>query len=255
MAFSTTSLPGHVDVKLSSTVKTPTFLNGSKEESKRTLQPITTGTSVLGVKFDGGVALAGDMLGSYGSLARYPNVSRLIQVDDKTVVFASGDYADYQYLKEEMERLSIENDIEDDGHSMSSKSIFSYLRLLMYYRRNKFNPIWNTLAVGGYNDGKPFLGYVDKIGSAYEENSLATGYGAYIARPLIEKAIEEKGRQLTKVEAVKLLIECLKILYYRDARSINKFEIAVITEDGVTVESNMTADTNWDIAHYVKGYE
>lgn len=27
-----------------------------------------------------------------------------------------------------------------------------------------------------------FLGYVDKIGSAYEENSLATGYGAYIAR-------------------------------------------------------------------------
>lgn len=46
------------------------------------------------------------LLGSYGSLARYPNVSRLIQVDDKTVVFASGDYADYQYLKEEMERLS-----------------------------------------------------------------------------------------------------------------------------------------------------
>ena len=31
-----------------------------------------------------------------------------------------------------------------------------------------------------------------------------------------------------------------------------QFEIAVITEDGVTVESNMTADTNWDIAHYVK---
>lgn len=26
-------------------------------------QPITTGTSVLAVKFDGGVALAGDMLG------------------------------------------------------------------------------------------------------------------------------------------------------------------------------------------------
>ena len=44
--------------------------------------------------------------GSYGSLARFAGVSRLIQVDDKTVIFASGDYADYQYLKEEMERLS-----------------------------------------------------------------------------------------------------------------------------------------------------
>lgn len=27
-----------------------------------------------------------------------------------------------------------------------------------------------------------FLGYIDKIGSAYEEESVATGYGAYIAR-------------------------------------------------------------------------
>ena len=44
----------------------------------------------------------------------------------------------------------------------------------------------------------------------------------FFFQPLIEKAIEEKGGQLTKVEAVKLLIECLKILYYRDARSINK---------------------------------
>jgi len=255
MAFAATSLPAHTDIKISSNVEsTRTFLQGCKEESQRTLQPITTGTSVLGVKFDGGVALAGDMLGSYGSLARYPGVSRLIKMDNRTVVFASGDYADYQYLKEELERLSIENDIQDDGHSYSSQSVFSYLRLLMYYRRNKFNPIWNTLAVGGYSNGKPFLGYVDKIGSAYEEDSIATGYGAYIARPLITKAMEEKGT-LTKIEAVKLLIECLKILFYRDARSLNKFEIAVITEEGVTIETNMTAETNWDIAHYVKGYE
>jgi len=39
------------------------------------------------------------------------------------------------------------------------------------------------------------------------------------------------------------------------ARLWKSVEIAVITEEGVNIESNMTADTNWEIAHYVKGYE
>lgn len=41
---------------------------------------MVTGTSVLGVKFTGGVILAADMLGSYGSLARFRNISRLMKV-------------------------------------------------------------------------------------------------------------------------------------------------------------------------------
>lgn len=41
---------------------------------------MVTGTSVLGVKFNGGVIIAADMLGSYGSLARFRNISRLMKV-------------------------------------------------------------------------------------------------------------------------------------------------------------------------------
>jgi len=67
----------------------------------------------------------------------------------------------------------------------------------------------------------------------------------------MRKALEEKPN-LSKVEAVKLLIECMKILYYRDARAINKFEIAIINEEGVAIDTNMTADTNWEIAHMIK---
>jgi len=39
--------------------------------------------------------------------------------------------------------------------------------------------------------------------------------------------MEEKGGPLTKVEAVKLLMECLKILFYRDARSLNKVRLVL----------------------------
>lgn len=43
------------------------------------------------------------------------------------------------------------------------------------------NPLWNTVVVGGMQNGEPFLGVTDKIGVAYVENTIATGYGAHIA--------------------------------------------------------------------------
>lgn len=47
---------------------------------------MVTGTSVLGVKFTGGVIIAADMLGSYGSLARFRNISRLMKVSSSLFV-------------------------------------------------------------------------------------------------------------------------------------------------------------------------
>ena len=43
------------------------------------------------------------------------------------------------------------------------------------------NPLWNTLLVAGIQDGTPYLGLTDKLGVAFAEDSIATGYGAYIA--------------------------------------------------------------------------
>ena len=42
------------------------------------------------------------------------------------------------------------------------------------------------------------------------------------AQPLLRKAVEGKEDTLTREEAEKILIECMKVLYYRDARSLNK---------------------------------
>lgn len=255
MSFPSACKPAGLD---SRNLFTGQFIDGklhiNSDHKTRTLNPTTSGTSVLGVKFDGGVAIAADMLGSYGSLARYPGVSRLVKVNETTVLGASGDFADLQSLSEELKFMMIENDIQNDGHQYSPQSIFAFLRMLLYHRRNKFDPLWNTLVVAGYNADKPFLGYVDKIGSAYEDDSITTGYGSYMARPLIRKALETDPN-MSKVDAVKLLIDCMKILYYRDGRAINKFEIALITKDGVNIETEMTSETNWEIAHMIEGYE
>ncbi len=60
--------------------------------------PTVTGTSILGIKFDDGVVIAADLLGSYGSMAKLFQLPRLFKVNDETVIGGTGDYADFQYL-------------------------------------------------------------------------------------------------------------------------------------------------------------
>lgn len=55
---------------------------------------------MLALKFDGGIVMSADTLGSYGSLARFPNCPRLVTVNKNILVGASGDYADFQYLRD-----------------------------------------------------------------------------------------------------------------------------------------------------------
>lgn len=56
----------------------------------------------------------------------------------------------------------------------------------------------------------------------YSASTLATGYGAYIAQPLLRKAVEGKENTLTEPEARAILENALRVLFYRDARSINQ---------------------------------
>ena len=64
--------------------------NNAGDPTTRTLQPIVTGTSVLAIKYDKGVMMAADTLASYGTLARYKDIRRIIKVGDKTIIGASG---------------------------------------------------------------------------------------------------------------------------------------------------------------------
>ena len=48
--------------------------------------------------------MAGDILASYGSWARFDNCPRIMKVNDNLIFGASGDYADFQFVKEMIER-------------------------------------------------------------------------------------------------------------------------------------------------------
>lgn len=225
-----------------------------------TQQPTVTGSSVIGIKFDKGVMLAADNLASYGSLARFTNEERLIRVGDETIVGFGGDVSDMQYIERLLEDLEIsENYDNEDGRlRLGAKHVFSYLSKTMYARRNKMDPLWNAILVAGFDDeGSPFLSYTDLLGVTYSSPTLATGFGAYLAIPLLRKAVEKEGdeKNLTESEARALIDKCMKVLFYRDARSLDKYTVATVTKQGVKFDKNVKCeDMNWRFAKDIRGY-
>lgn len=198
--------------------------------------------------------LAADNLASYGSLARFKDVTRLHQIGEFTVIGAGGDMSDFQYLQHILDGLMIEEASEDDGHKLGPTEIYEYLSQVMYGRRSKMNPLWNSLLVGGWKNGKSFLGYVDLLGTTYKASTLATGYGSMIAQPLLRKAVEGREHELTEEEATAIIQECMKVLFYRDARSLNKYQIATVTKDGVKIGDSISSSTEWAFAETIRGY-
>lgn len=211
---------------------------------QHTTRPMVTGTSVVGLVYDGGVLLAADTLLSYGSMAKSFNTPRMVSVDNRILLGASGEFSDFQEIVNRVEALALQETTQSmeslyDQRSLSAKSLWNYLRAVMYQKRSKFDPYWNDVVVAGFEDKAPFLGVVDKLGTTLQENLVATGFGAYLAMPLLR----EKWRpDLSEGEARALLEDCMKVLFYRDCRASARIQLAKVTSDGCIISEPYELD-------------
>ncbi|KAK9823028.1 hypothetical protein WJX81_000462 [Elliptochloris bilobata] len=215
---------------------------------RHTDTPYVTGTSVLGITYKDGVMLAADTLGSYGSTKRYKSFERLAKVNDATVLGAGGELSDFQYIQTLLDELATEDYCADDGMQLTPREVYAYLSRVLYNRRNKFDPLWNSLVVGGLEGGVPFLGTVGMIGVHYTDKHIATGFGQMLARPLFR---ERHRPDMSEEEATELLHDALRVCYYRDKQTTNKFQIAKVTAEGVSVSEAFALETQWGYQAFV----
>ncbi|XP_068645516.1 proteasome subunit beta type-4 [Aristolochia californica] len=218
-----------------------------KIDSERTLYPYVTGTSVIGVKYKDGVVIAADMGGSYGSTLRYKSVERMKPIGKHSLLGASGEISDFQEILRYLDELILYDNMWDDGNSLGPKQVHNYLNRVMYNRRNKFNPLWNALVLGGVKNGQKYLGTVNMIGVHYEDNHVATGFGNHLARPILRNEWHE---DMNFEEAVKLIEKCMLNLIYRDRSAINKIQVAKITEEGATMGQPYSLKTFWGFSAF-----
>lgn len=222
---------------------------------RHTTRPIVTGTSVLAIKFDKGILLGSDTLLSYGSLARFRDIRRVHQVGD-SIIGAGGEFSDFQKMRDMFDDEVRSNAVRNDGITLRTKALHAMLTRVMYNRRNKFNPFYNSVVVGGFEDDDktPYLGYVDSIGTAFSDNYITTGFGSHLALPLLRSHWKPN---MSKGDALRLLKECLRVLYYRDCRTMNRIRFASVEKDeaGITrvlIEKPEILDTKWDFKAFVK---
>jgi 20S proteasome subunit beta 7 len=169
-------------------------------------------------------------------------VQRILQVGKYTCVAIGGDISDMQYIEHFLKSLMTSEANENDGHLPEAPHIHEYLSQVMYSRRSKMNPLWNTVLVAGvrppginrptigsnaWPDSGIFLAYVDLQGTTFKAPALATGFGAHLAQPIMRRETEARGGawNVERSDAIEIIKTCLKVLYYRDDCSSNKVSI------------------------------
>lgn len=206
---------------------------------------MASGGSVIALQYDNGVLMASDTLLNYGSLAKLPNIQRTRLVGPYTAACATGDYADFQDAISSLDEM-LEWD-KLSGLENTPKEIFCSLQRYTYNMRSNFNPwICSFVVIGSHPTEGDLIGAIDSIGTAWKDRAVATGYGGHIALPLLRRALDKLGRLPTKAEAEIVIKDCLRALFYRECRTINRFQITNASKGVVTVsEPFMLDDTQW----------
>lgn len=219
------------------------FGNPTELPRTHTIDPITTGASVIGLTFDKGVIIASDTQISYGRFAQLKNVQRTAKITDYAAFASSGEYSDFQEAINLFDKVQQGVRNADDNISYAPKDFANFLARNCYAKRNKMNPLYMSTIVGGVFKGQKYLGSVDPFGTLIEGKYLVTGYAHYLCKPVIENFWSE---EVNEEKAKNVLKECFKVLYYRDCGAFDRIQFTVIDENGVRIEEPFRVDTKWD---------
>ena len=209
-------------------------------------------------------------------------MERLIPFANKAIVGVGGDVSDMQYLTRFLTSLEIReaqghhrfqgakteggkkaddnnNNNDDNAVRLTAQNLHTYLGKVFYKRRSDFNPLWNQVLVAGFDgDDKPFLSSVDLLGTTFSGPTLATGFGAHLAQPILRRLIEDDAdvERIDYDTALAAVRQCMNVLFYRDARSLDSYSIGVISKDtGVNVKPGQRLQNqSWAFAEGIRGY-
>lgn len=184
-------------------------------------------------------------------MARYHDVDRVFKINDNIILGITGDYADFQHIKQSIDDMVYSDFAIGDKITMKPKDLYTWLTRVLYNRRSKFNPLWLDMVVGGMQDDEPFLGHINVRGRAYTNDVIATGFGTHLALPLLRE-YSEKG-PVDEATANDLIKKSMEVLFYRDCRGYPKYSLGNINSSGCTVTKE-DVNQNWELAYSIKGY-
>jgi len=187
-----------------------------------TSEAVKTGTSTIGITFDGGVVVGADHRATMGHFIANKSVQKLFRIADNMALTTAGLVGHAQSLAR---TLAAELRLYElkQGNLMTVKGAATLTANILVGR-----PHYVQLLIVGVDDSGPSVYSIDSAGGSIPDVYCATGSGS----PYMYGVLEDQYREgMTEKSALQVAAKSLLASAQRDAASGNGMDLAVITAD------------------------
>ena len=194
---------------------------------------------IVGIRFKDFVLLAGDTSAGRSILVMKQDQDKLLKLSDEIGMLISGEMGDCisfgEFIQKNIQLYKIRH-----GYAMSPHAAAHWTRseLAYYLRRSMFMV---NMVIGGYDVAKKEakLYFMDYLASLVEVPYAAHGYSAYFILSIFDRYYRE---DMSKDDAIKLLVRCIAELQTRFLINFPGFSYYFIDENGFSEKSTISPE-------------
>ena len=188
------------------------------------MDAIKTGTSTVGITFDGGVVVGADHRATMGNFIANKNVKKLFKISGRVALTTAGLVGHAQSLARMLSAELALYELKRDA-PMTVKGAATLTANILVGR-----PHYVQLLIVGVDESGPSVYSIDSAGGSIPDLYCATGSGS----PFMYGVLEDQfSKGMKKEEAISLAAKALLASAQRDSASGNWMDLAVITmKDG-----------------------
>ena len=187
-----------------------------------TSSAIKTGTSTVGITYDGGVVVGADHRATMGHFIANKSVQKLFRISDNIALTTAGLVGHAQSLSRvlaaELKLFELKRDMP-----MTVKGAATFTANILSGR-----PHYVQLLIVGVDSSGPSVYSIDSAGGSIPDTYCATGSGS----PYMYGVLEDQFKtRMSKDQALSLAAKALLASAQRDAASGNGMDLAFITNE------------------------
>ena len=187
-----------------------------------TSSAIKTGTSTVGITYDGGVVVGADHRATMGHFIANKSVQKLFRISDNIALTTAGLVGHAQSLSRvlaaELKLFELKRDMP-----MTVKGAATFTANILSGR-----PHYVQLLIVGVDPSGPSVYSIDSAGGSIPDTYCATGSGS----PYMYGVLEDQFKtDMSRDQALSLAAKALLASAQRDAASGNGMDLAFITND------------------------
>lgn len=183
---------------------------------------VKTGTSTIGITFDGGVVVGADHRATMGHFIANKSVQKLFKISENVALTTAGLVGHAQSLSRTLAAELRLYELKRNT-TMTVKGAATLTANILVGR-----PHYVQLLIVGTDEDGPSVYSIDSAGGSIPDVYCATGSGS----PFMYGVLEDQYKHgMTQNQALKVAAKALLASAQRDAASGNGMDLAVITKD------------------------